>query len=84
MAAGALVTLGTCAFALIVGYYFMKIPYDELTGITAGIHTESAAVAYAANLTRTDRPETGFASVYPVALIVKVIAAQLFSRYASQ
>jgi putative transport protein len=82
MAAGALVTIGTCAFALVVGYYFLKIPYDELIGITAGIHTESAAVAYASNLTRTERPESGFASVYPVALIIKVIVAQLLARSA--
>lgn len=81
MAGGALVTVGTSVFALTVGYYFMKIPFDELIGIVAGIHTESAAVAYASNLTRTERTETGFASVYPVALIIKVIAAQLIIRF---
>jgi putative transport protein len=78
--AGALVTIGTSVFALLAGYYFLKIPFDELIGIVSGIHTESAAVAYASNLTRTERPETGFASVYPVALVIKVIAAQLLTR----
>ena len=81
MIGGAIVTLGACIFALLMGYYLMKIPYDELIGVVAGIHTESAAVAYASNLTRTERPETSFASVYPVALIIKVIAAQLVARF---
>ncbi|MCW5979318.1 MAG: hypothetical protein KIT09_14680 [Bryobacteraceae bacterium] len=81
MAGGALVTVGTSVFALVAGYYYLKIPFDSLIGVVAGIHTESAAVAYASNLTRTERPETGFASVYPSALIIKVVAAQLLMRF---
>jgi putative transport protein len=79
VALGAVVTLGVALSSLVVGYKVLRIPFDELLGVVSGIHTESAAVAFASNMTQTDRPETGYASVYPVALILKVMVAQIIA-----
>lgn len=73
---GALVTLSVTLSALIVGYKLLRIPFSELLGIVSGIHTESAAVAFASHMTRSERTDIGYASVYPAAMIVKVLIAQ--------
>jgi putative transport protein len=73
---GALVTLSVTVPALAFGYKVLRIPFDELLGIVSGIHTESAAVAFASHLTRSERTDVGYASVYPAAMIVKVLIAQ--------
>lgn len=79
---GMAITLSVSVSALVVGYQWMKIPFDELLGIVSGIHTESAAVGFASNMVQTDRPEHGYSSVYALALILKVIVAQIIFRFA--
>jgi putative transport protein len=75
--AGAVVTFGATLAALVVGYKFLKMPYDFLLGVLSGIQTQPAALAFAANQSRSDAPNVGYASVYPAATIAKIILAQL-------
>lgn len=77
---GALVTLSVSIPALFLGYKIFRIPFDELLGVVSGIHTESAAVGFASRMVSSERPEVGYTSVYPVALILKVILAQIIFR----
>ena len=77
---GMAITLSVTLPALFVGYKLMKIPFDELLGVVSGIHTESAAVGFATSLVKTDRPESGYTSVYALALVLKVIVAQIIFR----
>jgi putative transport protein len=46
-------------------------------GLMSGVQTQTATLAYSANMCRTDRPMVAYATVYPVAMIVKIITAQL-------
>jgi putative transport protein len=75
--AGTVVTFAVALTTLVVGYKILGMPFDTVMGITSGIHTEPASLTYAANLTRNDRPNTGYATVYPIAMIAKIILAQL-------
>lgn len=75
--AGAVVTLGTAMAAIVVGHRLFKLPLDSLMGLVSGLHTQPAALAFAENLSRTDRPNLAYASVFPVAMIVKIVLAQL-------
>jgi putative transport protein len=77
---GMAITLSVTLPALLIGYKLMRIPFDELLGVVSGIHTESAAVGFASNMVRTDRPERGYSNVYALALILKVIFAQVIFR----
>ncbi|MBZ5663832.1 MAG: hypothetical protein LAO30_04455 [Acidobacteriia bacterium] len=43
----------------------------------AGIHTQPAALAFANAHTGSERTNVSYAAVYPVALIAKIILAQL-------
>ncbi len=80
MLVGACITLSVAIPALILGYKFLRIPFDELLGVVSGIHTESAAVGFASRMVVSERPEVGYASVYPIALILKVILVQIILR----
>ncbi len=83
LAGGAIVTLCVTVPALVIGYKVMHVPFDELLGMVSGIHTQPAAVAFASHVTHSEKVEVGYASVYPAAMIVKVILAQLILGLAS-
>jgi putative transport protein len=76
LAVGALITVAVAGSVLLLGRRW-RIPLDELMGVVAGVQTQPACLAYAANLTRTDRPNVGYAAVYPAAMIAKIVFAQL-------
>jgi len=75
--AGAVITCATALTMLWVGYRILKIPLSLLSGMLAGLQTQSAVLGYALEQTRNDLPTVGYASVYPVAMITKILLAQL-------
>jgi putative transport protein len=77
--AGAAVTLAVTIFALVVGYCILKIPFESLMGLISGIQTQPACLAYATREANSEVPNVAYAAVYPVALIAKVILAQLIA-----
>jgi len=76
-AAGTAVTCATALAMLWVGYRILKIPMSLLIGMLAGLQTQSAVLGFALEQTRNDLPTVGYASVYPVATISKILLAQL-------
>ena len=59
-----------------VGYRLFKIPLNVLFGIIAGMHTQPVVLGYANQQTRNELPNVGFAAVYPLATILKIVLAQ--------
>lgn len=74
---GTVLTFAVALLALLVGRRLLHAPFDLLMGLVAGVHTQPAALAFAANLTKSDRPNVAYAAIYPVAMITKIILAQL-------
>ncbi|AEX46024.1 transporter [Corynebacterium diphtheriae] len=77
IAVGAIITLTLAIFVLVVGYKVMKIPYGQTAGMLAGIQTHPAVLSYVSAMTKNDLPALGYTSVYPLAMIAKIIAAQV-------
>jgi putative transport protein len=77
--AGAAVTLAVTLVSLVVGYKLMKIPFASLMGLVSGIQTQPACLAYATREANSDAPNVTYAAVYPVAMIAKIILAQLLA-----
>jgi putative transport protein len=75
--AGAAVTLVVTQVSLVVGYKLLKIPFASLMGLVSGIQTQPACLAYATREANSDAPSLAYAAVFPVALIAKIIVAQL-------
>jgi putative transport protein len=74
---GAAVLLVTVAVVLLGGFYLLRIPYDDLLGVASGATGNPAILVYATRMAPTDRPDIGYAMIFPSATIIKVIAVQL-------
>jgi len=79
---GAAVLLVTVAIVLLTGFYVLKIPFDDLLGIASGATGNPAIVVYASRMAPTERPDVGYAMIFPSATIVKVIAVQIIGLIA--
>jgi putative transport protein len=74
---GAAVLLTTVAIVLLVGHYLMKIPYDDLLGVASGATGNPAILVYSTRMAPTERPDIGYAMIFPSMTIVKVVAVQV-------
>jgi len=74
---GMAVLLTTVAIVLLVGYYVLKIPYDDLVGVASGATGNPSILVYSTRMAPTERPDIGYAMIFPSMTIVKVIAAQI-------
>jgi putative transport protein len=74
---GVAVLLTTVFIVLLVGHYVMKIPYDDLVGVASGATGNPAILVYSTKMAPTERPDIGYAMIFPSMTLVKVIAAQV-------
>jgi putative transport protein len=74
---GAVLTLSATALTFLLGHYLFKIPMSLLIGIVSGLHTQPAVLAFASEQTENDLPTIGYATVFPVATIAKILLAQI-------
>jgi putative transport protein len=76
--AGICVLLTTVLIVLLVGYYVLRMNFDELLGVASGTTGNPAILAYANQLAPTDRVNLSYAMIFPgVGTIVKVVAVQV-------
>ena len=74
---GVAVLLTTVAIVLLVGYYLMKVPYDDLVGVASGATGNPSILVYSTRMAPTERPDIGSAMIFPSMTIAKVIAVQI-------
>ena len=60
-----------------IGRYFFKVNYFTLMGLIAGSTTDPPALAYSNATAGNDAPSVGYATVYPLSMFLRVLAAQL-------
>ena len=75
--AGAIITLVASVLTLLVGYKVFKIPFNLLTGMLSGIHTQPAVLGFAAQQSEDELPHAGYALLFPIATIGKILLAQM-------
>ena len=77
IAMGAAITLlPLLLIGLIARKYFRKT-YFEICGLLAGASTDPPALAFATRFTGSDIPSVTYATVYPLTMILRIVAAQL-------
>jgi putative transport protein len=77
---GAAITCLTAFLTLWIGHRLLKIPMSLLTGMLSGLQTQPAVLAYANEQAGHGLPDVGYATVYPVATIAKILLAQIIWR----
>lgn len=75
--AGAAVTLTSALLLVAGGRLWLRENLVPLLGVMAGAHTQPAALAYARALVGSEGVEVGYAAVFPVAMLSKIILATL-------
>lgn len=74
---GLIITFITGILTLLIGYIYLKIPMSVLIGILSGLQTQPAILAFSTEQTENDLPNIGYATVYPFAMILKILLAQI-------
>jgi putative transport protein len=77
LVAGAAVTTIVTLSAIFVGYRYFKLPMVAVMGMMSGIQTQPAILAYATQQTDSDQPNIWYVTVYPAAMVAKIILAQI-------
>jgi putative transport protein len=62
---------------LLAGHFLLKIPYDDLVGVASGATGNPAILVYSTKMAPTERPDIGYAMIFPSMTLVKVIAVQI-------
>lgn len=76
--AGAAVTIVMVAVTVLAGGRLLRLPGSQLAGMVAGVSTQPAVLAYAcAHSAEEDEVLVGYATVYPLVMIAKIVAVQL-------
>ncbi len=71
---GTILSLLTAVVTLFVGYKIRKLPFSLLTGMVAN---QPAILDFAMERTGNRIPMFGFSQIFPIALIMKIVIAQL-------
>lgn len=74
---GLLITLIPLLVVGLLGRFVFKLNYLQLSGMMAGATTDPPALAYANSLSDSDAAAVGYATVYPLTMFLRVLAAQL-------
>jgi len=71
---GSIISLLTAFITLLVGYKLLRIPFSFLMGM---VSNQPAILDFAKSRTGNRIPDYGFSMVFPIALIMKIVIAQL-------
>lgn len=66
-----------------IAHRFFKKTYFELCGLLAGASTDPPALAFALKVAGNDIPSSTYATVYPLTMILRILAAQLLILFFS-
>jgi len=77
LAAGAVVTTFITLAVLVVGEVWLRLPVSAALGVLSGVQTQPAVLAYAVQQTESELPNTWYATVYPAAMVAKILLAQV-------
>jgi putative transport protein len=73
----ALITLAPLIVVGLVARLVYKLNYVSLCGLLSGSMTDPPALAFANTMTGSDSPSVAYATVYPLTMFLRVLAAQL-------
>lgn len=74
---GSAITFIPLILMVIIGRFFMKINFLQLSGIMSGSYTDPAALSFSTSYLDTDVPLQSYAQVYPLVTIFRIFVAQL-------
>lgn len=77
LGAFALVTLVTSTVSLLLAHRLFKGSPAQTMGMVAAVHTQPAVLSFVRESTGDDQAELGYATVFPLASVLKIVLAQV-------
>ncbi|MDR3218762.1 MAG: putative transporter [Dysgonamonadaceae bacterium] len=74
---GVMITVIPLLIVGIIGRWLFKLNYYSIMGLLAGSTTDPPALAYSNTTAGNDAPAVSYATVYPLTMFLRVLAAQL-------
>lgn len=81
MLAGAAVTLVPLLVTAIAARLALRTRFAELCGVLSGSMTDPPALAFATAINGSDAPALAYASVYPLTMLLRIVAAQALALW---
>ena len=78
MACGAAITIIPLLLSGLIGRMIFRLNYYTLMGVLSGANTNPPALAYSSGQVSCDAPAVGYATVYPLAMFLRILLAQLW------
>ena len=77
LAAGAAVTCSVALATIWIGHRVLRLPFALVGGMLAAVQTQPAVLGFAVEQARSDFPNLAYARAYPLALVLKILLAQI-------
>lgn len=77
LAAGAFITFIPLAVVTLLARIALRYDYASICGLLAGSMTDPPALAFSVQMLDSDAPSSVYASVYPLAMILRILTAQI-------
>ena len=77
---GTVVLIALILPIMVLGLFVNRMPYDEAAGIVAGACGNPAILAYSNRLAPTDRPDLGYAMIFPGMTIIKILFVDIVAK----
>jgi putative transport protein len=74
---GAVITMLPLLIVGTIAHKFFRKTYFEICGLLAGASTDPPALAFALKMAGNDIPSATYATVYPLVMIMRIVAAEL-------
>ena len=75
---GACITIVTCLVTIVMARAIAGKTWPFIGGILSGVQTQPAVLGFAVGRCGNERVEAGYAEVYPLSMLLKIIFIQLF------
>ena len=79
MGLATLITFLPLAIMACVGHFAFKVNYLSLCGVLAGAMTDPPALAFANSQADSDAVNVGYASVYPLTMLLRILSGQVLA-----
>ncbi len=77
---GAVVLVALVLPIVVLGLFAYRMPFDQVAGIVAGACGNPAILAYSNRIAPTDRPDLGYAMIFPGMTIVKILFVDIVAK----
>jgi putative transport protein len=78
---GAVVLAGLVLPVLVLGLFVFRMSFDDVAGIVAGATGNAAILAFANKLAPNDRPDIGYAMIFPGMTVVKILFVSIMPAF---